>query len=75
MELTCTGNPPSDDHLGVRSAKNLHATNTLTCGLLLAAGDVIQQKIEKWQGKARKYDFPRTGECINLPSISFPPPP
>ena len=41
-------------------------TNTITCGILLSAGDIIQQKIEKAmrvdkQIDHHKHDYTRTG--------------
>ena len=47
-------------------SKYLLVTNTLTCGGLLAIGDVVTQKIERLdieEGslKKKKHNWPRTG--------------
>ena len=43
------------------SKKNLIWTNTISSGVLLAFGDVIEQRLEMSWGKASKYDLRRTG--------------
>ena len=47
---------------------NTLTTNTITCGILLGAGDVIQQRLEKAMGKEtpHKHDASRTGETFFL---------
>ena len=42
--------------------KNLLVTNTITCGILLAGGDCIQQKIERLMGHTTSYDSTRSGK-------------
>ena len=42
--------------------KNLLVSNTLTCGLLLSGGDLIQQRIEKYMGYQQSHDFNRSGQ-------------
>ena len=43
---------------------NLLATNTLTCGILLAGGDVITQRIERIMGHSESYDLSRSGKIL-----------
>ena len=43
---------------------NLLATNTLTCGILLAGGDVITQRIERIMGHSESYDASRSGKIF-----------
>ena len=47
---------------------NTLATNTLTCGVLLSVGDIIQQRLEKAMGKqtSNKHDVTRTGNPLLL---------
>ena len=42
--------------------KNLLVSNTLTCGLLLGGGDLIQQGIEHSMGYQTTYDLERGGK-------------
>ena len=42
--------------------KNLLVSNTLTCGLLLSGGDLIQQRIEKYMGYQQSHDLNRSGQ-------------
>lgn len=46
--------------------KQLYRTNTLTCGLLLAVGDLIQQKIEKSMERKSKFDTTRTARMFTI---------
>lgn len=46
------------------SKKNLIWTNTISSGVLLAFGDVIEQRLEMSWGKATKYDLRRTGRMF-----------
>jgi hypothetical protein len=46
----------------VFSAKHLYLTNTVSCGMLLAAGDLIEQRLERAMGMAENNDAKRTGE-------------
>ena len=43
---------------------NLLATNTLTCGILLAGGDVITQRIERMMGHSENYNASRSGKIL-----------
>ena len=45
---------------------NTLTTNTITCGILLSAGDIIQQRLEKAMGKEtpHKHDAARTGKMF-----------
>ena len=42
--------------------KNLLFSNTLTCGILLTGGDLIQQRIEKYMGYQQTHDLNRSGK-------------
>ena len=44
--------------------KNLLFSNTLTCGLLLTGGDLIQQRIERYMGYQQSYDLNRGGKIF-----------
>jgi len=48
---------------------NTLTTNTVTCGILLGAGDMIQQRLEKAMGKKTDahahFDGTRTGKDHN----------
>ena len=48
---------------------NTLTTNTVTCGILLGAGDMIQQRLEKAMGKKTDahthFDGTRTGKDLN----------
>ena len=46
--------------------KNLLVSNTLTCGLLLGGGDLIQQGIEHSMGYQTTYDLERGGKQFFL---------
>jgi hypothetical protein len=41
--------------------KYLLLTNTVSSGVLMAAGDLIQQEIEKRRARSKRFDFKRTG--------------
>jgi protein Mpv17 len=44
--------------------KYLLLTNTISCGVLMAAGDLIQQEIERHiSPKNKPFDWKRTGLC------------
>jgi hypothetical protein len=44
--------------------KHLLLTNTISCGVLMAAGDLIQQYIERYRTPTSKpFDWKRTGLC------------
>jgi hypothetical protein len=47
---------------------HLQMTNTLTCGALLATGDLIQQKIEKVKGQNQGLDSARLGKATDIHS-------
>jgi len=53
--------------------KNLLVTNTVTCGVLLAGGDFIQQKMEKFMGYSSNYDLNRTGRMFTVGLTQGPP--
>ena len=58
-------------------SKYLLVTNTLTCGGLLAVGDLVTQKIERLdieEGslKQKKHNWPRTGTLLLLSTIISP---
>jgi len=52
---------------------NLLATNTLTCGILLAGGDVITQRIERIMGHSESYDASRSGRMFAVGLSQGPP--
>ena len=49
--------------------KNLLVSNTVTCGVLLAGGDLIQQRIEKYMGYQQAHDLNRSGEFTIIPFL------
>ena len=52
---------------------NTLTTNTITCGVLLSVGDVIQQRLEKAMGKQtnNKHDIARTGMLTSGDIVTF----
>ena len=50
---------------------HLQMTNTLTCGALLATGDLIQQKIEKVKGQNQGLDSARLGKPTDRHKLSI----
>ncbi|KAJ9600394.1 hypothetical protein L9F63_009322 [Diploptera punctata] len=55
--------------------KYLFWTNTLSCGILMASGDLIQQEIERYYGayKNKHYDWKRTGRMFIVGLALGPP--
>lgn len=44
--------------------KHLVLTNTISCGVLMGAGDLIQQEIERYRNvNSKPFDWKRTGLC------------
>ena len=54
---------------------NTLTTNTITCGVLLSVGDVIQQRLEKAMGKSNtannKHDITRTSKLFSENTVKF----
>ena len=67
LDWYCPKKSESGDNfysLSINRHSNTLTTNTITCGVLLSAGDMIQQKLEKAMGKKQtdtKNDMIRTG--------------
>ena len=60
----------AESYLSINSRHgNTLTTNTVTCGILLGAGDMIQQRLEKAMGKKTDahthFDGARTGKDLN----------
>jgi len=53
--------------------KNLLVSNTVTCGVLLAGGDLIQQRIEKYMGYQQAHDLNRSGRMFAVGLSQGPP--
>ncbi|PSN54721.1 hypothetical protein C0J52_04865 [Blattella germanica] len=54
--------------------KYLLVTNTVSCGLLMATGDTIQQNIEKYRAhKSKPFDWKRTGRMFIIGLVEGPP--
>lgn len=53
--------------------KHLLMTNTMTCGILLTGGDLIQQRIEKAMGTQSSHDWARTSRMFAVGLSQGPP--